>query len=49
MALQDAFSNKVDLDIDEKARMVVVKRKDFAINPTGGKVAILTAEPPTFL
>ncbi len=43
LALQDTFSSDVDLEMNDKARMVVIKRKDFAVNPTGGKVAILTA------
>ena len=41
--IQDAFSSDELLEINEKARMVVVKKKDFSVNPTGGKVAILTA------
>jgi NCAIR mutase (PurE)-related protein len=41
--IQDVFSNDVLLEINDKARMVVIKKKDFFLNPTGGKVAILTA------
>jgi NCAIR mutase (PurE)-related protein len=41
--IQDTFSSEALLEINEKARMVVVKKKDFSVNPTGGKVAILTA------
>lgn len=43
LALQGAFSNDVDLEVNDRARMVVVKKKGFAVNPTGGKVGILTA------
>ena len=32
-----------DLEINEKARMIVVKSKTFKIKPSGGKIAILTA------
>jgi hypothetical protein len=41
--IQDAFSSDSLLEINDKARMVVVKKKDFSVKPSGGKVAILTA------
>ena len=42
-AIKEAFSSEVLLEINDKARMAVIKKKDFAITPTGGKIAILTA------
>ena len=42
-AIQKAFSSEVLLEINEKARMVVVKKREFVVNPSGGKIGILTA------
>ncbi len=42
-AIQKAVPSEAQLEIYEKARMVVVKKKGFAVTSTGGKIAILTA------
>ncbi len=42
-ALKDALPNRVCLQVNEKARMAVVKKEDFAVKSTGGKIGILTA------
>jgi pyridinium-3,5-biscarboxylic acid mononucleotide synthase len=42
-AIQEAFSSDVVLEINDKARMVMVKKKSFVISPSGGKIGILTA------
>jgi pyridinium-3,5-biscarboxylic acid mononucleotide synthase len=42
-AIQEVFSNDVVVEINDKARMVVVKKKSFVISPSGGKIGILTA------
>jgi NCAIR mutase (PurE)-related protein len=42
-AVKDAFSSDVVLEINDKARMIVVKKKSFTVNPTGGKIGIFTA------
>lgn len=41
-AIKETFSNDL-LEINDKARMVVVKEKTFVINPSGGRIGILTA------
>jgi pyridinium-3,5-biscarboxylic acid mononucleotide synthase len=42
-AIKDAFQNDAQLEINDKARMVIIKRKDFSITPSGGRIGILTA------
>ncbi len=42
-AIKEAFSSEVLLEINDKARMAVIKMKNFVMTPTGGKIAILTA------
>jgi pyridinium-3,5-biscarboxylic acid mononucleotide synthase len=42
-AIQKAFPSDAQLEVNESARMVVLKRKGFAVTSTGGKIAILTA------
>ncbi|MCL4430429.1 MAG: nickel pincer cofactor biosynthesis protein LarB [Chloroflexi bacterium] len=42
-AIKEAFSNGLLLEINDKARMVVIKKPTFAISPSGGKIGILTA------
>jgi len=42
-AVREAFSSDMDLEINDKARMVVVKKKNFTVTPSGGKIAIFTA------
>jgi NCAIR mutase (PurE)-related protein len=42
--IREVFSNDVaTLEINDKARMIVAKKKNFTVTPSGGKVAILTA------
>jgi NCAIR mutase (PurE)-related protein len=41
--IKEAFSKNVLLEINDKARMVVVKQKTFVVKPTGGKIGLLTA------
>jgi NCAIR mutase (PurE)-related protein len=41
--IKEAFSKDVLLEINDKARMVVVKQKTFVVKPTGGKIGLLTA------
>jgi hypothetical protein len=43
LAVREAFQNDVQMEINDKARMVVVKTKDFNITPSGGRIGILTA------
>jgi pyridinium-3,5-biscarboxylic acid mononucleotide synthase len=42
-AIKEAFGNDSVLEVNEKAKMVVLKNKDFLVNPTGGKIGLLTA------
>ena len=42
-ALKEAFQNGVTMEINEKARMVVIKKPTFKISPSGGRIGILTA------
>ncbi|MCW4008754.1 MAG: nickel pincer cofactor biosynthesis protein LarB [Candidatus Bathyarchaeota archaeon] len=42
-AVKAAVPSDAVLQVYDKARMIVVKKKDFAVKPTGGKVGILTA------
>jgi NCAIR mutase (PurE)-related protein len=41
--IKDAIPGDVDLQIFDDARMVVVKKKDFVVSFTGGKVGLITA------
>ncbi|MCL4429654.1 MAG: nickel pincer cofactor biosynthesis protein LarB [Chloroflexi bacterium] len=42
-AIRENFSGDVLVEVNEKARMVILKKKGFAVTPSGGKIAILTA------
>jgi hypothetical protein len=42
-AIQKAFPCDVTIEVNDKAKMVVVKKKTFATNPTGGRIGIMTA------
>ena len=42
-AIREAFSSDVVLEVNDKARMVVVKKRGFVVSPSGGKIGILTA------
>ncbi len=42
-AIKEMLSNDVLLEVNDKARMVVAKQKNFVVKPTGGKIGILTA------
>jgi len=42
-ALKEAVPREAVFQVNEKARMALVKTKDFTVNGTGGKVGILTA------
>jgi len=42
-AIKEKLSNDVLLEVNDKARMVVAKQKNFVVKPTGGKIGILTA------
>lgn len=42
-AVKAAVPNDAVLQVYDKARMIVVKKKNFAVKPTGGKIGILTA------
>ena len=42
-AIKETFSKDVLLEINDKARMVVVKEKTFVVTSTGGRIGILTA------
>jgi NCAIR mutase (PurE)-related protein len=41
--LKDALPKGVSLQVNEKARMAVIKKTDFAVKSTGGKIGVLTA------
>jgi NCAIR mutase (PurE)-related protein len=43
LAVKEAFQSDVRIEINDKARMLVVKTKDFSIAPSGGRIEILTA------
>ena len=43
VAIKEAFQSDVQMEINDKARMVVVKKKGFSITPSGGRIGILTA------
>jgi NCAIR mutase (PurE)-related protein len=43
LAIKKAVLKEANVEINDKARMVVVKKIDFGTKTTGGKVAILTA------
>ena len=42
-AIKEKLSKDVLFEVNDKARMVVAKRKNFVVKPTGGKIGILTA------
>ena len=42
-AIRDAFANDATVEVNDKARMVVVKKRGFAVTQSGGKIGILTA------
>jgi len=42
-ALRDAFTNEAVFKVNEKARIAVIRNKDYSVKRTGGKVGILTA------
>jgi NCAIR mutase (PurE)-related protein len=42
-AVNEAFHKDYDLVVNEKARLAVIKNRDFVVKKTGGKVGILTA------
>ncbi|MGA2681306.1 MAG: nickel pincer cofactor biosynthesis protein LarB [Candidatus Bathyarchaeia archaeon] len=42
-ALKDAFPNETVFEVNDKARIAVVKTKDYTVKSTGGKIGILTA------
>ncbi len=41
--MSEAFHKDYDLAVNAKARIVVIKKRDFCLKKTGGKVGILTA------
>jgi pyridinium-3,5-biscarboxylic acid mononucleotide synthase len=41
--IKECFAEDFVLEINEKAKMAVLKDKNFLVNPTGGKIGILTA------
>jgi len=42
-ALKEVFQNDVNMEINDKARMAVIKKKGFIVSPSGGRIGILTA------
>jgi pyridinium-3,5-biscarboxylic acid mononucleotide synthase len=42
-AIREAFASDFDVEINDKARMVVVKNPSFAVSLSGGKIGLLTA------
>jgi pyridinium-3,5-biscarboxylic acid mononucleotide synthase len=42
-ALKAALSKDATIQVNEKARMVIVKKKSYKVNCTGGKIGLLTA------
>ena len=43
-ALKEAFQNSdTHIEINDKARMVIIKSKEFKVKPSGGRIGILTA------
>ena len=42
-ALKEGFQNDVNMEINDKARMAVIKKKGFIVSPSGGRIGILTA------
>jgi hypothetical protein len=42
-ALNKVLPNDATCQVNEKARMVIIKNKDFAVKNTGGKIGLLTA------
>ena len=46
-AIKENFPNNV-LEINDKARMIVIKKKNFTIKSSGGKIGLLTAGTSIF-
>ena len=42
-AIREAFTNDSTVEVNDKARMVVVKKRGFGVTQNGGKIGILTA------
>ncbi len=42
-AVKKAFQSDVSMEVNDKARMMIIKKPTFLINSSGGRVAILTA------
>jgi NCAIR mutase (PurE)-related protein len=42
-AIREVFASDFDVEINDKARMVVVKNPSFAVSLSGGKIGLLTA------
>ena len=42
-ALKSALPTGAAMQVNEKARMVIIKKKDFTVKCTGGKIGLLTA------
>jgi NCAIR mutase (PurE)-related protein len=42
-ALKNAVSDGAVIQVNEKARMVIIKNKNFSVKATGGKIGVLTA------
>jgi NCAIR mutase (PurE)-related protein len=42
-ALKEALPDGATIQVNEKARMVILKRKNFVVKSTGGKIGLLTA------
>lgn len=42
-AIKKIVTNNASIQINKKAKMIVIKKKDFTIEKTGGKVGIITA------
>jgi NCAIR mutase (PurE)-related protein len=41
--LKQTFTDEAALEINEKAKMAVLRKKEFSVHSTGGKIGILTA------
>jgi NCAIR mutase (PurE)-related protein len=42
-ALQNVVPSAAEMRVNKKARMVIIKNKDYALQSTGGKIGLLTA------
>ncbi len=43
-ALREVFQNRdVQMEINDKAKMAIIKNKTFSVSPSGGRIGILTA------